>query len=62
MPPQTLAVGQVTKESLNFKNKLTPYEGLTLRGKVEKTFLRGRLAYDGTENSFSGLEPLGTLL
>ncbi|KAM5541854.1 hypothetical protein V8D89_004583 [Ganoderma adspersum] len=55
---------KVTKESLNFKNKLTPYEGLTLRGKVEKTFLRGRLAYDadGPAGGFGGLEPAGALL
>ncbi|KAI0747201.1 allantoinase [Daedaleopsis nitida] len=52
----------VTKESLNFKNKLTPYEGLTLRGKVEKTYLRGRLVYAGPEHGFSGLEPVGELL
>ncbi|EIW55433.1 allantoinase [Trametes versicolor FP-101664 SS1] len=52
----------VTKELLNFKNKLTPYEGLTLAGKVEKTFLRGRLVYDGVEGGFSGLEPTGHLL
>jgi len=39
----------VTKESLNFKNKLTPYEGLTLSGRVQKTFVRGTLVYDATE-------------
>ncbi|KAI0824959.1 allantoinase [Trametes gibbosa] len=53
----------VTKESLNFKNKLTPYEGLTLSGKVEKTFLRGRLIYHhGVGDGFAGLEPTGSLL
>ncbi|KAI0034143.1 allantoinase [Vararia minispora EC-137] len=37
---------QITKETLNFKNKLTPYEGRTLRGRVETTVLRGRIVYD----------------
>ncbi|KAF8235995.1 allantoinase [Tricholoma matsutake] len=36
----------VTKESLNFKNKLCPYIGMTLRGCVEKTYLRGTLIYN----------------
>ncbi|OSD02548.1 allantoinase [Trametes coccinea BRFM310] len=53
---------KVTKELLNFKNKLTPYEGLLLNGKVEKTFLRGRLIYSGPEQGFEGLEPTGILL
>lgn len=47
---------------MNFKNKLSPYEGLSLRGQVEKTFLRGRVAYDRTEGGFTGLKPLGELL
>jgi len=50
---------KVTKDSLHFKNKMSPYEGLTLRGRVEKTFLRGRMIYDG---GFSNLHPIGTLL
>ncbi|KAI0646715.1 allantoinase [Trametes meyenii] len=53
---------KVTKELLNFKNKLTPYEGLTLDGRVEKTFLRGKLVYDGAQGGFAGLEPIGNLL
>ncbi|KAH9948047.1 allantoinase [Amylocystis lapponica] len=53
---------EVTRESLNFKNKLTPYEGLTLRGRVEKTFLRGRLVYDLAAGGFEGLAPVGQLL
>ncbi|KAJ7188240.1 allantoinase [Mycena filopes] len=36
----------VTKDSLQFKNKLSPYEGLTLRGQVKQTFVRGSLVYD----------------
>lgn len=35
----------ITKEELTFKNKLTPYEGLTLDGVVTKTFLRGKVAF-----------------
>ncbi|KAF9462407.1 hypothetical protein BDZ94DRAFT_1322596 [Collybia nuda] len=56
---------QVTKDSLNFKNKLSPYVGLTLRGRVEKTFLRGSLVYDSTlavDQQLSGVEPIGRLL
>jgi allantoinase len=32
---------QVTKKTLQFKNKLTPYEGMVLSRKVEQTILRG---------------------
>jgi allantoinase len=52
---------QVTKESMIFKNKLSPYEGLWLRGQVEKTFLRGMVVYD-REGGFENLKPLGKLL
>lgn len=51
---------QVTKETLNFKNKLSPYEGLTLKGRVEQTFLRGTLVYDAGE--FVAAKPIGQLL
>ena len=51
---------QVTKESFNFKNKVSPYVGLTLVGKVEQTYLRGQLVYDHTEG-FSQ-NPVGQLL
>ncbi|KAG1890253.1 allantoinase [Suillus subluteus] len=44
-------------------NKLTPYEGMTLRGLVHKTFVRGRLAYDSAlQDGFTGLQPSGELL
>ncbi|KAH9930459.1 allantoinase [Epithele typhae] len=57
------ATFQVTKESLNFKNKLTPYEGLELTGKVLKTFVRGKMVYNAAEaDGFKGLEPVGVLL
>lgn len=52
---------KVTKESLNFKNKLTPYEGKTLRGRVERTILRGQTVFS-RDNGFDGFTPIGTLL
>ncbi|EKM56279.1 uncharacterized protein PHACADRAFT_159854 [Phanerochaete carnosa HHB-10118-sp] len=53
---------EVTKELLKFKNKLTPYEGLTLSGRVEQTFLRGQLVYDCSAGGFVGENPVGQLL
>jgi allantoinase len=49
----------VKGDALQHRHKLTPYEGRTLSGVVEKTFLRGRKIYDGGE--FIG-EPRGLLL
>ncbi|KAJ3899681.1 allantoinase [Lentinula edodes] len=51
----------VTQESLNFKNKVSPYVGLKLRGRVEKTFIRGSIVYDRI-SGFDGLNPSGELL
>ncbi|GJE98342.1 allantoinase [Phanerochaete sordida] len=53
---------KVTKEQLNFKNKLTPYEGLTLTGRVQQTFLRGRPVYDLAAGGFVDHKPVGQLL
>ncbi|PCH44615.1 allantoinase [Wolfiporia cocos MD-104 SS10] len=53
---------EVTKEGLNFKNKLTPYEGMVLRGRVEQTYVRGMLVYDRAAGGFDGLKPVGKLL
>ncbi|KAH7925526.1 allantoinase [Leucogyrophana mollusca] len=53
---------EVSKKDLHFKNKLSPYEGMGLRGVVHQTFLRGRLVYDRKQNGFDGLEPVGNLL
>lgn len=39
----------VTPEVIHHRHKLTPYAGETLRGVVEKTFLRGQMVYDGGE-------------
>jgi allantoinase len=33
-------------EELKFKNKLSPYLGLELQGKVDRTYLRGSVVYD----------------
>ncbi|KAJ8475036.1 hypothetical protein ONZ45_g15746 [Pleurotus djamor] len=52
---------KVTKEQMNFKNKVSPYEGLTLRGRVQKTYLRGRLSYS-VEHGFDGIAASGVLL
>lgn len=43
---------------IQHRHKLTPYAGQTLRGVVEKTFLRGQMVYDGGEFG----EPKGQLL
>ena len=38
----------VEAEHLHFRHKVSPYLGRRLLGRVEATFLRGRLAYDGS--------------
>jgi len=50
----------VTKDSLQFKNKLSPYEGLTLLGQVKQTYVRGNLVYDRS-TGFASV-PAGCLL
>ncbi len=50
---------RVEARALHHRHQLTPYEGLTLNGVVEKTFLRGRKIYDMGE--FVG-GPSGRLL
>ncbi|KAH9996010.1 allantoinase [Russula vinacea] len=52
----------VTKEMIQFKNKVTPYEGLVLLGRVEQTILRGSPIYDGISDTFFNVEPSGALL
>jgi len=51
---------QVKKETLQFKNKLSPYEGLTLKGAVRRTILRGQSVWT-TEAGYQP-QPLGRLL
>ena len=47
---------------IQFKNKVTPYEGLVLLGRVEQTILRGSPIYDGISDTFFNVEPSGALL
>jgi allantoinase len=49
---------KVEPAALHHRHKLSPYNGETLRGVVEKTFVRGRMVYDGGE--FFG--PMGQIL
>jgi allantoinase len=49
---------RLVPEMIHHRHKLTPYAGEFLRGKVEKTFLRGQMVYDGREFG----ERKGTLL
>lgn len=51
-------VKMVNAAELQHKHKLTPYDGMVLRGDVKATFLRGHKIYEGGEFS----EPHGQLL
>jgi allantoinase len=53
---------QVTKDDLRYKNKISPYEGKTLTGRVEQTYLRGQLVYNRGRNGFDDLPPIGKLI
>lgn len=54
---------QVTSDNLKFKNKISPYVGMTLRGEVEKTYLRGKLVYARAMDECSAeRKPVGHLL
>jgi allantoinase len=48
----------VDAASLHHRHKITPYQGETLTGVVQTTFLRGRRVYDGAVS----LQPEGVLL
>lgn len=50
---------EITADSLQFKNKVSPYVGCTLYGIVTHTFSRGRLVYDRKKGVFG---PYGKLL
>jgi len=52
---------EVTKDSLQYKNKISPYEGMKLRGRVEQTYLRGQKIFDRV-SGFKGMPPVGRLL
>lgn len=51
---------QVTTQDMHFKNKLTPYEGKQLHGRVCETWLRGRRIYSAATGFDKG--PAGQLL
>ncbi|GAA5840752.1 hypothetical protein JCM11251_001690 [Rhodosporidiobolus azoricus] len=52
----------VTKSELHFKNRASPYEGLTLTGAVQETYLRGEKVYDRKSGFKEVGEPKGGLL
>lgn len=52
---------KVTRESLQFKHKLSPYQGFVLKGRIQQVYLRGKLAYD-KDTDFDQFSPLGKLL
>jgi allantoinase len=49
---------RVEPAMIHHRHKVTPYAGETLKGVVEKTFLRGQIVYDGGEFS----EPSGEIV
>jgi len=49
----------IQKEAIHHKNKLTPYEGESLYGVVNATFLRGKKIYKNGE--FLG-KPTGIII
>jgi allantoinase len=49
----------VAAEVLHHRHKITPYQGETLTGAVQQTFLRGRKIYDGGHFADA---PLGHML
>jgi allantoinase len=53
---------QIAKQDLIFKNKLSPYEGMEVAGRVEQTFLRGRKVFDARAEEPFGGQVLGELL
>ncbi|GAA5963192.1 hypothetical protein JCM21900_002550 [Sporobolomyces salmonicolor] len=52
----------VNKSELHFKNRASPYEGLTLTGTVLATYLRGSKIFDRSQGLTDGEEPKGKLL
>ena len=50
---------KVVPEIIHFKNKITPYSGMNLRGVVEATFVRGAKVY---ENGRFADKAIGVLL
>lgn len=54
----------VEKTDMLFRNKVTPYQGKSLRGVVRETYLRGASVYERESGGFSGPrnKPTGNLL
>ncbi|KAF8906519.1 hypothetical protein CPB84DRAFT_1769980 [Gymnopilus junonius] len=52
---------EVSSDLLNYKNKISPYDGMRLRGRVERTYLRGRMVFDSIQG-FNEIFPVGQLL
>ncbi len=52
------AAGVVTEDDLHFRNRLTPYLGRAILGRVERTYLRGKLVYDGAQFDAPRGQPL----
>ena len=40
---------EITNEMIKHRHKITPYEGRTVKGRVERTYLRGQTVYDNDE-------------
>jgi allantoinase len=53
---------KVTLSSLRFRNKVSPYVGKTLRGRVERTYLRGVMIYDRTADDTAEAPLVGKLI
>lgn len=54
----------VEKTDMLFRNKVTPYQGKSLKGVVRETYLRGNSVYERESGGFSGMrsKPTGSLL
>ncbi|KAG0259630.1 hypothetical protein BG011_002521, partial [Mortierella polycephala] len=50
----------LTKDMIEFKNKVTPYMGRTLHGVIKETFVRGQKVW--SHGNFTSEAPLGKLL
>lgn len=55
---------EVATKHMHFKNKITPYEGKTLHGRVQQTWLRGKKIFDleSSEHFDEKAGPVGELL
>ncbi|KLO07349.1 allantoinase [Schizopora paradoxa] len=52
----------IGKDALLFKNKLSPYEGMHVKGEVLQTFVRGSLVWSKHEGGFIQKTPNGILI